>query len=379
MTYDSAWYHQRAQEISDIYWQELYRAPDEGGWIEWFVHMREGGKDHVWVRAEVQKSPEWAVVHAPRPSLPRLVNRNGFFGKETGEFFTAIECSDFNLYGSYLINGADVAEGIMRERSTYGFNMLRVWLAYWNTDTGQGLPGIGELNPAKFPHFYEGLVGFCELAAKHGLYIEFTAFTGPHIDGHWEGIATGLQGVTNAIVELTNENNAHAVCIDPNAYAAIPGILTSHGSNASQNPPIRPWWGYETLHYNDAFEWQRKTGHNTMEWTFGAEGIQASHVPAIANENTRPDRDGNLAHHYDAAAGAALLCAGSCFHSQSGKASFAFSPQDGEAAAHHVTGARSVPLEFQDGRYIREDPGQDLRVYSRQLADGRKHTVRIRK
>jgi hypothetical protein len=303
------------------------------------------------------------------------------FRLETGARFTAIECSDFNLFTTYLMNGDAATRAILADRKDVGFNLLRVWLAYWDTNTGGNIPGIGRLIPSDFPGMYDRLASFCALAASYGLYVEFTAFTGGHIDGHWDGIGHGLEGVTNAIVELCNENDAHPVRIDPRAYAPLPGVVCSHGSNASQALPVRPWWQYETMHFNDAPEWQRKVGHNSMEISDGdPEGhITPSHVPVLANENTRPDRDGTIHHFHDAAAGAALLCAGSCFHSQSGKASVPFDSRDRSFAEAWVAGARSVNLDYQDGRYVREAPGPYLRVYSRVNPGGSRETVQIRK
>jgi len=103
-------------------------------------------------------------------------------------------------------------------------------------------------------------------------------------------------------------------------------------------------------------------------------------IPVSANENTRfPDRDDSPAHAYDAAAGAALLCAGACFHSVGGKRSALWTGRELECAQAWVAGARSVPLAFQRGSYQRHEPGEFLRVYSRTLPDGRAWTVRIRR
>lgn len=385
MPYDLNWYAMVFGTIDAIYHEELNRPADLGGLVNWFHHVREGAKDGEWVRARIRELPEWAEVHKPRPSLPRLVNVGGFFRKETGERFTVIGCSDFNLFTSYLMLGEGYTRQIMQERAAIGFNWLRVWLAYHDTNTGQGIPGIGKLIPAEFPGMYDQLAPFCKLASEYGLYVEFTAFAGGPIDGHWERIGAALQGVTNVSVELCNENDAHAVRINPNAYPPLAGVLCSHGSNGSQAIPPRPAWGYESMHHVNVFQWPRKVGHNTMELTFGAEGIPASRVPAISGENTRPDQDGNIQHFYDAAAAAALLCAGSVFHSQSGKASVPFDARDRQFAEAWVAGIRSVPLEFQDGRYRHaaelEGPRPDLsgeRVYQRILGDGRAHTVPVR-
>lgn len=384
MAYDLKYYSDVFATIDSIYRQELNRPADMGGLINWFYHVRENGHDGDWLRARIRESAEWHAIHdKPQPqSLPRLAPTGAVFRLETGERFTAIECSDFNLFGRYLVEGEDVVREVLKERAALGFNLLRVWLAY-----GPGTPAfaaeVGRLVPSEHPEMYGRIPEFARLASAYGLYLELTAFTGGPIQGHWEQIGAALQGVTNAIVELTNENNAHPG-IDPRAYQPIPGVVCSHGSNGSQAAPVRPPWQYEVFHTNDAFEWWRKGGHNGMEFSAGdAEGqIVPSHVPVIANENTRPDRDGNLNHFYDAAAGAALLIAGSCFHSASGKKSALFGDADRAFAEAHVRGAQSVDLACQEGAYRHaaelEGPN-DLRVYQKVYSDGRRYTVTIRK
>jgi len=175
-----------------------------------------------------------------------------------------------------------------------------------------------------------------------------------------------------------NEGTLPVNQIDMSRYARPTGILASHGSGGSEGDP--PWepWDYGTLHYNDATEWQRKTAHNPME-----DFANVYNRPAMANENTRyPDRDDSLAHAYDAAAGAALLTAGACYHSCAGKLSVLWTGVELDAALAWAAGARSVPLEFQHGQYIRRDDlvtPELLRVYERRLPDGRGHIVKIRK
>jgi hypothetical protein len=226
--------------------------------------------------------------------------------------------------------------------------MLRVWSEYQGNATFTA--EIGRLVPSEWSRYYGSLVDFAKLASAYGLYVELTVFTGTGIGGHWGNIGFAAQQVTNVILELANEVNAHP-SINPAEYQKITGVSCSHGSNGSQAVPVRPAWDYETAHFNDAFQWPRKVGHNSMEYSVGAEALPASGKPCIANENTRPDRDGNVNHFYDAAAGAALLCAGSCFHSQSGKASRLFDGRDLEFAKAWVAGAKSVPLSAQSGPY----------------------------
>jgi hypothetical protein len=308
------------------------------------------------------------------------VPSGGCFRQKTGERFTAIECSDFNLYGRYLQEGEDVVRAVLEERASIGFNMLRVWTAYWGPPQFEA--EIGRLVPAEHPEMYQRLPDFLLLCASYGLYVELTAFTGNVIAGHWDALGAVLPDCPNVLLELVNEHGAYPSDLDPQQFAPLPGVVCSHGSSASQAVPVRPWWHYETSHWVNVFEWQRKTGHNSMEFCQGAEALPASHVPCLANENTRPDQDANEMHFYDAAAGAALLCAGSCFHSQSGKKSALFDARDRDYAEAWVTGCESVNLDYQDGRYrhASELEGEDdLRVYQRVNPDGTRETAVIRK
>jgi hypothetical protein len=197
-------------------------------------------------------------------------------------------------------------------------------------------------------------------------------------------VVNTLQPVADQLLlELVNENDQPINAIDSRAFLQPAGFLAAHGSNGSQAVPVRPAWSYETFHTNDAPEWPRKVGHNAMEWSTGVAGVAGSGRPVLANENTRcPDRFNSLTAAFDAAAGAALLCAGSCFHSVHGKFSEPFDDAEIACAQAWVTGARSVPLEFQAGAYRHrtdlETPAI-LRAYDRVLPDGRSFAVTIRK
>jgi len=384
MAFDLKYYADVFATIDSIYRQELNRPADLGGLVNWFYHVRENGRDADWLRAEIRKSDEWHAIHdKPQPqSLPRLVPTGSVFRLENGVRFTAIECSDFNLFGRYLVEGEDVVREVMKERAAHGFNTLRVWLAY--SGDAQFEAEIGRLVPSEHPGMYSRIPEFAALASAYGLYVEFTAFTGGAIPRHWEQIGTALEGVTNVIVELTNENNTHTPNIDSAAYRPIPGVVCSHGSNGARSAPVRPPWGYEVYHTNDISEWWRQGSHNGMEFSQGdAEGqIVPSHAPVIENEKTRPDRDAHPNHHEDSAAAAALLIAGSCYHSQSGKRSDLFDARDRAFAEVFVRGAKSVDLACQEGSYrhaMELEGPNDLRVYQKVYGDGRRYTVTIRK
>jgi hypothetical protein len=323
--------------------------------------------------------------------LQPLRVRGKFFEKINGERFTAIQSSEFELYQRFL-QGEDITP-VIDERVRMGFNMFRVWLL--NTS-------VCHILPSEHPDFYDRIPDFLLLCGQHGAYVELTAFTQtpllmPNASDqvqHWNRIVNACRAFNNkapsgslVLLERVNENDHRNPQGElDNVTADMPrptGVLASNGSNDADSEPPRPTWDYEEYHTNDLSEWWRKTGHNAMEHADG------SGAPVMSNENTRPDKDGNPQHHYDAARGAALLCAGACFHSESGKHARSFDsrdpegkllmPNDRACAEAWIAGAMSVPLEFQDGTYTRQsnDAGV-LRTYTRTLADGRNYQIKIR-
>jgi len=322
----------------------------------------------------------------PPPVAPKNIIVDGhFFGLSNGERWTAIECSDFALLAKYT-NGEDIRP-VLQQRSDCGFNLLRVWTAF-------DIPGIGTFTTID----YAKIPPFVQLCYSYGLYVEFTGYTGINDPYHWAKLVEAahacaaspystvypIMELVNELDQNTNEPDAWGRVFNPGWYPTPPpGLITSHGSNGSQAAPVRPAWSYETFHTNMANEWWRKTGHNAMEFTEGAEGLAASGVPTLTNENTRYlDGENSRMHSYDAAAGAALLCAGSCFHSVNGKASVLWSEEEANCASLWAAGARSVDLTYQVGSYRHAaelETAIDLRVYQRVLPDGRAFTVEIRK
>lgn len=297
----------------------------------------------------------------PARTLPKLRVRGHCFEQETGARFTVIMCSDFFLYGRFL-NGEDVRP-VLEQRRALGFNTLRVW-----TRMQLAQYGIGDCTLQQHPEFYRRVPEFLALCESYGLYVEFTAYFGTDQDydaEHWELLGLACVGAPNVLLELVNEWAIGSHRIDVDAFQPIAGLLCSHGSNGSEMQPVAPFWSYAGMHYNYAYEEQRKWGHNSMEVWAG---------PTIAGETSRcpdagmwagasPARRHDLA--FDAAAASALLCAGFCFHSVEGKASLLLGPESQLVARACVSGATSVDLGVQDLPYERLDPGEYLRVYRR--------------
>jgi hypothetical protein len=202
------------------------------------------------------------------------------------------------------------------------------------------------------------------------MYAELVAFTGPYDTlfandnekvAHWNRLVAICQTEPNVILELVNELDQPANANIPMARLQRPtGCTASHGSNGSEAQPVSPVWDYVTFHTNGAFEWERKVGHNCWEIWAG---------PCLANENTRaPDNYNNPARGFDASAGAALLAAGSAFHSVAGKNSTIWFDAELANAKGWSDGAHKPPLKCQAGDYKHRDDlegSQYLRVYQR--------------
>jgi hypothetical protein len=311
---------------------------------------------------------------------------DGQFFRVNGQRWTGIESSEFSLPKRFM--AGEEIRPLLDERAGLGFNMFRMWLLNQSVVQGAGYPeGI---HPNQYPNFYDRVRALAELLNAYGIVSEFTAFTScdPLMTNegdqqrHWTSLQDAVRGIPGVLLELVNEwdwgqgQNSPARSL----YNMKPsGIIASSGSSTADAPPPMPVWDYVLYHSNGLSEWQRKVGHNTME------PADEHHCPGGANENMRyPDEEQSTAKAYDAAAGAALLCAFACFHSQGGKYSRPFDVLERACAAAWVEGARSVPLEFQAGRYVHRSDLEDhvnktvLRAYERVLGDGRAHLVLIR-
>ena len=293
------------------------------------------------------------------------------------ERFTVIQTSNFNGLNRYRREGWHAMDPVLTQRQELGFNSLRDWTVY---DIG----GIGITGPPD-AELYRIIPEYLAFCADYGLYVEVTAFTGisPYWDrnnpqamiDHWNRLDDALDGCTNLLdLEAVNEgDNAPNAGVPLDRLRRPIGKIASHGSAIQDAPPMQPHWdvaGYRS----PSSEWQRKVGHNAMEWA------DAWGIPVWTNEYPRTDNDPNPQHWYDGAASSVLLCAGAgCFHSPEGKNATLFSGQTLVCAEAFIAGARSVPLEFQDGAYSRPEPNPPsvIRRYRRTLPDGRFYEVQV--
>lgn len=335
--------------------------------------------------------PHWFQLPPLVPDMKPLRANDQMIEHVDGSPWTAIECSDFNLLARYVQEGEAAIRPVLAQRRDIGFNLLRVWTLY-------DIPKIGRLTPCP----YDRIPAFVGLCATYGLRVEFTAYTGAN-PAHWDQLVAACQQCSpTPLLEYVNEldvnkgkpeadgsymdcdrgenGGENPVIVSHGqriVHAKPAGLLCSHGSNGSQSWPVFPLWDYGTFHTNGANEEQRKIGHNAMEI--------ANDVPMITNETSRfpevgmwggadLERQKQLA--FDSAAGAALLCAGACFHSVQGKTSELFDAEHEAVARAWVAGVKSVDLQFQHGNYERHEPPDPfLRRYVR----GGSPEVQIRK
>jgi hypothetical protein len=340
----------------------------------------EDGNDnwYRWTAGTHWEGPVPLPIPEPNPNppstLPRLVTRGAFFALETGERHTLIDASSF-MAAKKFMDGDDTLIEHLSQLRELGFNTIRVFMMCRN---------LFDFNPVRYPSFYDQLPEFVRFAASFGLRSNLVVFPDCALvmpdsatqRGHWLGVGGALQSVSHlCLVSLQNEADQPPNRMNTAAFEPLTGLLCSHGSNGSRQPPVRPWWHWEEYHTNETDQFWREP-HNGMEFEQGAEGIVASHVPMHISENKRPDKDGVVSHFKDAAQCGVLLVAGWCFHSIPGRTSDALHGHDLECARAAVAGMLSIPLACQPGGYRhrtdleRPDAGQTgERAYQRGTDD----------
>lgn len=354
---------------------------DDAQWVVWPARVERDVCEKNWPyeKSLFEHRNGWRValglqpIPSPIVTLPRLVQRGAFFGLDTGQYFTVVMASDFNLMNRWQ-HGEDIADRLAQRRDCR-YNFLRVWTKY------DLEPGIGRFLDIDYSRVQE----FLQYCAQYGMYVELTAYTDIMDPDHWPRLGEAVQGGPSCLLEYCNERHMPDNWQD---HHPVPGVLCSHGSGGSEDGPVRPWWDYEVTHFNGASEWQRKTAKNPMEYYEGAEdpnnpnnNIVASWKPSWSNETTRfPDACDRLDLAFAVGRGGAILHAGTCFHSVHGKNSTLWEGRELECARAWAEGARSVDMRYQDGRYVHRsdiENAHTLRVYQRVLDDGTAETVRI--
>ncbi len=295
--------------------------------------------------------------------MPHLIVVGQFMMLDDDTRWTMIECTDFNMLNLFE-SGADI-DSVVSQRRDVGFNTIRVGTSF-------NVAGIGRLIPKERPSLYDCIPHFIDYCHQREIRVELIGFMGPYdaifandnekIE-HWnriKEIQTDLLEMVNEFNHLANSDLPFDL-LDNNT-----SNIVSHGSGTSEHYPCQPYWDYAGMHFNTAYEWQRKCAHNPM-----SDVANVHNIPCNAGENPRfPDNEDSVIHAYDAARGAALLHMGSCFHSVHGKTSELWEGIELDCAKAWADGAKSIPLRFQLGSYHRRDDlltPELLRVYERSL------------
>lgn len=264
-----------------------------------------------------------------------------------------ISADAFNAFADYVEHGPESVQPALDELYGLGFNTVRVF-------TGVRFPAdFSPPVPFDCVHQLDRLLDFWRFCAHRGLRVHQTVFPMPLVQT--EGGQTAIYLTIDAMarqcpwvrLEGVNEGDdarnaaPGLMAVDPNALG---NRLASHGSTIQDGGYLSPPWYVADYHpARNGDDWPRKPGHNAWE-----DVAAKLNIPCCASEIRRPDEDGFRPHKfYEAAAGAALQCAGITFHSQSGKLARPLLSQERACAEAFVAGAKDVPLGYRTGSYTR--------------------------
>lgn len=180
------------------------------------------------------------------------------------------------------LDGVDI-NPILDQRHSAGANLVRVFAICKN---------LADLNPSSYNDYWGGVFRVVEKAAAKDLYVEFTVFADAQlvIPGQndqlafWQGFAQ-LVGKPNVFLELVNENSHSGNTINTSAFPRIAGILSSHGSEQTDQHPIEPYWDYSTYHARRDGPPSAKGATNYDHWEF--ESTYPKPVPFIPDEGAK--------------------------------------------------------------------------------------------
>lgn len=278
--------------------------------------------------------------------------------------------SDFALFQRFL-HGEDITPQL-KQRVSVGANTLRVF-AMFNAAGIGAASGLGELRPATYADYYARLGSFLDLTASFGLRVELVALADaqdllPRFEDqrtHLEQVAAVLFTHPLTFLEVCNEpfkNGCDVERLEPTARTAgVPYALGTYDVAAGQESIAHGQ--YLTLHTERKAEWPR-TARALGELRDGFDVFRGVHVPVVGDEPTGfaevARGDSRSATPEDGryfAATAALMGAGSTFHSDDGIASRLLGPVQLEAAREWFAAARWVPVDAQFSAYQRGAAG----------------------
>lgn len=312
--------------------------------------------------------------------------RDGLLIRRTdGTIFPWVGASDFSLFARYA-RGENILP-ILDQRITIGFNILRVFGMFDHIGIG-GTQGsnLGEFSPANTPDYYVKLRAFADLLASKGIRFEFVYFADaePRSDGsgglmpdpnakrnHIQQVYASLLGTWNVTHEMCNEcfKNFN----DPINYSieAVLGLraygieildvgqetinhLDYIGLHDHERKPEWPRTARSIAEIRDGFSWDPQSPKIYQGSRTPVAGDEPMGFAEIFRDGARAV-DVNDAAYY--AGVAALMGAGSTFHSDDGVGSRLFGPKQLEAAKAWAFAARWVPPEAQTAPYQRGGSG----------------------
>lgn len=316
--------------ITDLYWQELGRAPDEGGLASWLQNARNGWTGEQ-IRQALHDSAEGVLyrekppVPVPSNNFPYLETRGIDFVNPNGERVVLCGTDQFRAFRMFL-DAKDLGP-LLDESHQLGFNMWRVFLM-----GSKAQNGLLQLNPDE-PGFYEKLRPFVDFLNAAGIVVLATVNVDaqdilPSLtarQANWTRVANELRGSASL---LSGGNEWHKNGFNPGELSS-PDMLWSRGSDLGDNAPYRPYGSFAEFHPRRDLPASLMDTVASPTFIYGANELNA---PLIIDEPPRMGQDGSgpdyanprvcykFARHYS------TECAGAVFHSRSGQRSEVMDP-----------------------------------------------------
>lgn len=296
-------------------------------------------------------------VQGNKNRAPKL-SLDGQYFLANGNIHSLVGCTDFSMPKA-VYDGR--GHQVLKQRVELGFNYQVIWSAWSQSTIGT------EFDYEKIGDKYYSLwlPKTVDLILSYGITPQVVAYIGINNPTHWQKLHECLYPYREYILtSWTNEWEINKYKTDEKGrylnfdnYQKVDGFFCSHGSNGSQMAPPQPVWDYIEYHGNDAYEWQRKSGHNAWEYAV------SFNRACLTSEDTRDDKGGSVIHFHDSMMGITGFIAGGVFHSSQGKQSELFTGDTLTKAQAAIEGHKKIPNFCQRGYYERLDPGEFLRVY----------------
>lgn len=321
----------------DIWLQELNRPIDEPDALKACTGAFLSGQTGEQVRAGVQASAEWKVVHAPKPPTPVVHADGRIFRTATGQPWRYKGVSAFALLNRFE-KGEDIGPFL---RAYKGYNVLRVWpYTDW--------PGVGwDVRPSA------AIVrAFLKRVGDEGWIVELTLLTTDNPERlQWAKNLLAELSIppkpTNLFVEAGNEPLTHKAIKTGDLKELLELSGFPHASGDYEDAS-RAYGSYLVVHTKRTTDWPRRA-HDCLEW-WSKGGSERpgppQHKPILLDEPLKP---GDKAYtDADAEAyfgGAGMMCGGATFHCETCKYAKVPTAAEAKAAAAALRGLDAFPAD----------------------------------